>query len=70
MEDQLREVETITFRDLDSGDEAAFIIRSDSGCIGLATTLKEYGDVEVFVSIADCKRLLKALEAAIAMAEP
>lgn len=64
----MKEVETIIFRDKDSGDEGAFVVRADPGCVDLATTLKEYGDVEVFISVADCQSLLRALESALALA--
>jgi hypothetical protein len=42
------QVASIVFQDLDSGDEAAAIVRVVGRTTGLALSLKRNGDIEVF----------------------
>jgi len=58
----LTEIATIGFRDLDSGDEGVATVRASKGELALRLTLKQDGDVEVFLGPGDRDRLLVALQ--------
>jgi hypothetical protein len=67
------QVATIVFPDLDSGDEAAAIVRVVGGTTGLALSLKKNGDIEVFFGAHVLDQLIEALQkarAALPGAEP
>jgi len=63
---ELKEITTIQFVDADSGSEALMIVRAQAhgGLIGLALSLLDNGDMEVFFGIAECDRLVEALQEA------
>ncbi|MGB9774922.1 MAG: hypothetical protein ACPL4I_13070 [Bacteroidota bacterium] len=52
---------TIQFYDIESGNEAIAVIRAVKAGVGLCLSIKDDGDVEVFLSVSDCKRLAEAL---------
>jgi hypothetical protein len=56
---------TLQFRDFPSNDEAAVVVRADRGRVGLAVSLRQDGDVEVFMPVETCKQLADALRTAI-----
>ena len=56
---------TITFRDLESNDEALAIGRHAESSVGLCLSLMSDGDIEVFMRKEDARRLLAALQAAV-----
>jgi hypothetical protein len=62
----VKEITTIQFVDADSGGEALMIVRAQvqGGLIGLALSLLDNGDIEVFFGITECKRLVEALQEA------
>ena len=62
----MREVATISFRDLANDDDACAIVRVAEGQVALCLTLKSSGDVEVFLSVQDTRRLTAALDRAVA----
>jgi hypothetical protein len=53
------------FRDLESGNEAFVIVRSDSDKVGLCLSIKSNGDIEVTMTQKDARRLLEALRQAV-----
>lgn len=57
----MENVATFPFVDLDSDDAAHAIVRADQGRISLARTLRHNGDLEVSMSPAACRQLIKAL---------
>ena len=59
----MQNIATLKFSE---GKEETFvIIRADNKNVGLCLTNREQGDVEVFISRAECKRLIDALEKSI-----
>jgi len=62
---EFREISTIKFVDADSGQEALAIVRTDGTCTGLCLSLKDDGDVEVFMNSGDLRALYEALEKAV-----
>ena len=55
------ETQTLTFTDLDDGDEAIVIVRAVSGGIGLTLSKKTDGDLEVFMPVEIAGQLAAAL---------
>lgn len=64
----VKEVATISYGDLTSGDEAIAIIRAQTGAVALALSLREDGDVEIVMSLQVALQLLEALARAAAEA--
>lgn len=58
------QIATICFRDLDSGDEAAAVVRVEGGIAALALSLKQAGDIEVFFGKQELDQLIEALQKA------
>ena len=58
-------VATIQFTDVVSGDAGVAIVRLTDRAVGLCLSLKQDGDVEVFLSNSDASHLVAALNAAI-----
>ncbi len=63
-------VDMIEFTDLDSGDEAFAFVRAARGRVALCLSLRTDGDLEVFFTPAECKRLIGVLQRAVVIAEP
>jgi hypothetical protein len=55
------QVATIGFTDLDCGDEAVAVVRVVGQTIGLALSLKQNGDTEVFFGKQELDELVEAL---------
>ena len=66
----MKGVATISFRDLDSGDEAAVFVRLSTDHVALALTLREGGDLEVVIPCAVCDDPIAALAKARRLARP
>ncbi len=62
----MEEVATITFEDLDTKSEAVAIVQRDADAVLLALSVRIDGDVQVVMCRADAKRLLEALQVALA----
>ena len=60
----MRQAATITFVDNDSKDEVWVFVRYDESKVGLGLSLKKDGDIEVFMSKDDAKKLIEALKLA------
>jgi hypothetical protein len=58
------QVATIPFTDRDSGDEAMALVRIEGETIGLALSLKQNGDTEVFFGRRELEHLIEALQKA------
>lgn len=58
----------IKFKDLESGSEGIAIVRSSLNAIGVALSLEENGDLEVFMSLDDASKLVDVLQGALANA--
>ncbi|HEX8596907.1 MAG TPA: hypothetical protein VF952_00115 [Chloroflexia bacterium] len=65
----MKEVATISFTDVGSKQEAWAIIHVTVEMVGLCLSLEDDGDIEVFLSIKDCRTLAQALEQAVSLAE-
>lgn len=61
----MEEVATIGFIDVDTGDEAAAIVRTRPGVVGLSLALRSNGDLDVFLGAEDCQALVEALTKAV-----
>ena len=66
----MKEIATILINDADSGSDGAVIVRAGGGLIGLCVSIMENGDAEAFFGQSDCRKILKALETALASIEP
>ena len=62
----MEEVATITFEDLDTKSEAVAIVQRDADAVRLALSVRIDGDVQVVMRRVDAKRLLEALQVALA----
>jgi hypothetical protein len=58
------EAVTIGFTDRDSGDEAMALVRVEGETIGLALSLRQNGDIEVFFGRQELEQLIEALQKA------
>ena len=58
------QVATIRFTDRDSGDEAMAIVRVEGEITGLALSLRQDGDIEVFFGRHELEQLIEALQKA------
>jgi len=54
--------ETITFDDIEDGEETIVIVRAVSGGIGLTVSKKTNGDLEVFMPATAASRVAAALQ--------
>ena len=52
---------SVKFTDGNSNDEAYVAVRYDEGTVALAVSLKQDGDIEVFMSKADARILAEIL---------
>jgi hypothetical protein len=66
MSTEVREVATISVRDQGSKDEAVVIVRGGPNLVGLALSLRQDGDIEVFLNPPDAARVIDALQRALA----
>jgi hypothetical protein len=57
-------IATINFTDGDTGDEGVAIVRMAGDTVGLALSLKQNGDLEVFLGSRDLGKLIDALQEA------
>jgi hypothetical protein len=61
----MKEIATIQFLDVESGEESITVIRAMKGEIALCLSLKDSGDIEVFLRVEDCENLVENLKQAI-----
>lgn len=64
------EIATIAFTDQEARDEGVAVVRSSPSSVGLTLSLRQNGDVEVFLSPDEAKSLISALQTALAKCEP
>lgn len=64
----MREIATISFIDPAENDEAVAIVRAATGLISLSLSLMHNGDLDIALPVADCDRLIKALQTTLAIA--
>jgi hypothetical protein len=62
----MEEVATITFEDLDTKSEAVAIVKRDAESVLLALSIRVDGDIQVVMRRVDARRLLEALQTALA----
>ncbi len=62
----MEEVATITFEDLDTKSEAVAIVKRDAAAVLLALSIRVDGDIQVVMRRVDARRLLEALQTALA----
>jgi len=60
----MKEIATISFTDVESGDEATAIVRAMHGAVALAISLKRGGDLEVALPTGSVEDLVSALKEA------
>jgi hypothetical protein len=60
----LADIATVRFRDQDSGEEAAAIVRAAKGKLALCLSLRYNGDLEIMLGSQDFAALLAAFERA------
>jgi hypothetical protein len=60
----MKQAGTVKFKDADSRDDAFVSVRYDDSVVALAVSLKQSGDIEVFMSKQDAKALLESLRVA------
>ncbi|QHO71540.1 hypothetical protein ACH79_01795 [Bradyrhizobium sp. CCBAU 051011] len=56
------QVAMIPFTDRDSGDEAFALVRVEGEIVGLALSLRQNGDIEVFFGRQELGQLIEALQ--------
>ena len=61
----MKEAATITFREVESSDEAVIIVRYDEKSVALCLSLKSNGDLEAVMTKADAGKLTEALKKAM-----
>ena len=61
----MKEIATIKFEDADSSSEAVVVVRQGADYIGLALSILDERDIEVFMRDSDTKRLSDALTKAL-----
>ena len=62
----MKQAATISFRDLGSSEEALVIVRYDAEQVSLCLSLKNDGDLEVFMDKGSATKLIDALTKAVA----
>jgi hypothetical protein len=65
----MQQINLIDFIDMESRQEGIAIVRAGEGEIGLTLSLKEDGDVEVFLGIRECEQLLSSIQKAVSIAK-
>ena len=60
----MKHAATITFVDSETEDEACVVVRYDETTIGLCSSLKTNGDIEVYMTKDDARKLIEALKEA------
>lgn len=66
----MEQIGNISFEDLDTHDEAVILVRAREDRIAMSVSLKEDGDVEVFLKPSDCEHLVDLLRQAIKTSQP
>ena len=61
----MQEQVTINFVDVETRQSAAAVIRTGEAMVGLALSTEDNGDVEVFLSKEDCRKLADELVKAV-----
>ena len=62
----MEQIATIAFKERETGSDAAAIVKRDADSVALALTIQSDGDILVVMSREDARRLLDALQAALA----
>jgi hypothetical protein len=65
----VEQIATITFEDLDSGNQGAFLVRASPRVICLGVTVRTGGDIDVVLCAGAARQLVDALNRAIASSE-
>jgi hypothetical protein len=63
----MESIATISFSDVESGDEALVLLRAEEGKLALGLSLRKNGDFEVFLGPKECDKLMAALQRGIAL---
>ncbi len=58
------EIATIAFADRNNGDDAITVVRAVGEAVGLALSLRNNGDTEVFMGKEELDQLIEALQKA------
>jgi hypothetical protein len=61
----LVEIATVSFKDLNSNDQALAIVRADKGVLALCLSVERGGDIEVIFEKAEFHKLLATLQLAV-----
>ena len=65
----MQQINLIDFVDIESRQEGIAIVRAGDGEVGLTLSLKEDGDIEVFLGLRECEQLLSSLQEAVSIAK-
>ena len=61
----MENIATIDFRDIESQDDGCIVLRSGQGQVAVSISLKNNGDVEVFMAAPEAEKFYNALQTAI-----
>ena len=64
----MKEVAKIDFFDTSENDNGFAIVSAEQNRIRLVLSLEHNGDIDVFFEVRDCRKLVEALQQAIAVA--
>ena len=64
----MKEVRTMQFVDAESKQDALTVVRVGKGVVGLSVSIADAGDVEVFLTLDDCRSLVAAIAEALQLA--
>lgn len=62
----MEEIATIAFKERETGSDAAAIVKRDADSVALCLTIRNNGDILVVMTREDTRKLLDALQAALA----
>jgi hypothetical protein len=61
----MREISTITFKDMATKSDAIAIIKADSGSVWITFSIESNGDIEVILRNEDASKVARAINAAL-----
>jgi len=64
-----QKVATLKFMDAESKAQSVAVVRTTSAAVGVCLSVEKDGDLEVFLSPADCKNLIDALREGVRLLE-
>ncbi len=62
-----KEAARLKFKDAESRAQTLAVVRTTSVGVGLCLSIEKDGDLEVFLSPADCKKLIESLQEGVGL---